>query len=92
MKYLIENSATYRMSSVAEVEELHAELKKHRYGELKNFSYKTKDVKEKGAVVDTYYVVTAKLVFNDEKDPMNSTLDVYCEQRMENNEDASTDF
>lgn len=92
MKYLIENSATYRMSSVAEVEELHAELKKHRYGDLKNFSYKQKDVKEKGEVVDTYYVVTAKLVFNEEKDPMNSTLDVYCEPRGEDDRDASSDF
>lgn len=76
MKYLIENSVTYRIGKIEDVEALHETLKKNKMGELKNFSYKQKDVKEKGEVVDTYYVVTAKMSFNEEKDPYDSIIDV----------------
>ena len=39
---------------------------------LVSFSYKTKYIKEKREIVGEYQVVTAKKVFNDEKEPDRS--------------------
>ena len=47
------------------------ELSKDVNFTLSAFSYKTKYVKSKGDIVDEYQVVTAKKVFNDEKDPVS---------------------
>ena len=77
MKYLISNTVKYRVPSVADVEKLHAELKSNKKFSLEDFSYKTKYIKEKGEVIDIYQLVTAKLVFNDEKDPDNCFVDVF---------------
>lgn len=76
MKYLIENTAVYRLDSLPEVEAFHQELKEDKTGELTSFSYKTKEVKEKGEIVDTYYLVTAKQIFNNAKEPDDSSLRV----------------
>jgi hypothetical protein len=76
MKYLIDNTVTYRVGKIEDVKALQETFENNRMGELKNFSYKQKDVKEKGEVVETYYVVTAKMSFNEEKDPYDSVLDV----------------
>jgi hypothetical protein len=42
MKYLINTVDTYRVGTVAEVEQLHQELKEDPNFELVSFSYKTK--------------------------------------------------
>ena len=76
MKYLISNTVKYRVPSVTDVEELHAELKSNPKFSLEDFSYKTKYIKEKGEVVDIYQLVTAKMVFNDEKEPEDCFVDV----------------
>lgn len=70
MKYLINAVDTYRVNTVAEVEQLHQELKEDSSFELVSFSYKTKYIKSKGEVVDEYQVVQAKKVFTDEKYPV----------------------
>lgn len=72
MKYLIQSVDTYRVSTVADVEALHEELRQNPNFDLVAFSYKTKLVKVKGEVVDEYQVVTAKKAFNEEKDPISS--------------------
>lgn len=77
MKYLLETNVKYKINTVNEVEKLHTEMKNSPDYTLTEFSYKTKYVKEKGEVIDEYQVVTAKLVFNDEKDPENSLIDIY---------------
>ena len=69
VKYLLKSVNTYRVHTVAEVEQLHEELKHNPNFELTAFSYTTKDVKVKGEVVDQYQVVKAQLVFANEKDP-----------------------
>lgn len=69
MKYLINSVDTYRVDTVEEVENLHSELKNDSDFELASFSYKTKDVKIKGEVVDTYQLVQAKKIFTSEKEP-----------------------
>lgn len=71
MKYIINSVDTYRVGTVEEVEQLHAELKADPRFELAAFSYKTKYVKSKGEIIDEYQLVTAKKVFNDEKDCSN---------------------
>lgn len=71
MRYLLSCTDTYRVDTVAEVEALHEELSTDVNFTLAAFSYKTKPIKEKGEVVGEYQVVTAKKVFNAEKEPDN---------------------
>ena len=79
MKYLISTVNTYRVDTVEEVENLHSELKKDPMFELASFSYKTKDVKLKGEVIDTYQLVQAKEIFTSEKEP-DRNVDVVYEE------------
>lgn len=69
MKYLINTVDTYRVDTVEEVETLHKELKDDPMFELASFSYKTKEVKAKGEVIDVYQLVQAKKIFTPEKEP-----------------------
>jgi len=69
MKYLINSVDTYRVDTVAEVEQLHEVLKNDTTFELVSFSYKTKQIKSKGEVIDEYQLVQAKKVFTNEKEP-----------------------
>lgn len=69
MKYLINTVDTYRVGTVAEVEQLHQELKEDPNFELVSFSYKTKQIKAKGEVIEEYQLVQAKKLFTDEKEP-----------------------
>ena len=69
MKYLLTNTVTYRVDTVAEVEKLHEEMKKCKDYVLKSFSYKTKVQKAKGDIIDEWQLVTAKKEFTSEKEP-----------------------
>ena len=69
MRYLINAVDTYRVDTVSEVERLHEELKNDTTFELVSFSYKTKQIKSKGEVIEEYQVVQAKKMFTDEKYP-----------------------
>ena len=71
-KYLLSANNTYRVGTVNEVLALREELENLENGELVSFSYTTKYIKVKGEVVEEYQVVTAKKVFNDEKEPDRS--------------------
>ena len=51
MKYLISQTDTYRVDTVAEVEQLHQELKNSNDFVLSAFSYKTKPIKIKQIIV-----------------------------------------
>lgn len=70
-KYLISAVDTYRVGTVGEVEALHDALLKDKHFTLVEYSYKTKEIKNKGEVVEEYQLVKAKKIFNDEKDPDN---------------------
>lgn len=72
MKYLLNCTDVYRVPTVADVEALHEELASDVNFTLTAFSYKTKYIKAKGDIIGEYQVVTAKKVFNDEKDPISS--------------------
>lgn len=69
MKYLINTVDTYVVETVAEVEQLHQELKDDTRFTLTSFSYKTKQIKVKGEEPIDYQLVTVKKVFNEEKNP-----------------------
>ena len=74
-KFVISDTTVYRVGTVEEVEKLHDDLLADSTFTLASFGYKAKYVKAKGEIIDEYQVVTAKKVFNDEKDPI-SEVDV----------------
>lgn len=76
MNYLINAVDTYRVATVDDVERLHEELLNDSHFQLTEFSYKTKQIKAKGEVVEEYQLVKAKKIFNDEKDP-DSSIQVF---------------
>ena len=71
--YVLNSKITYRVGTIEEVEALHEELLNDNRFQLTEFSYKTKEIKVKGEVVEEYQLVKAKKVFNNEKEPDSST-------------------
>lgn len=69
MKYLLKAVDTYRVPTIADVEALHEQLLDDPTFDLIAFSYKTKQIKVKGEVIEEYQVVTATKIFTNEKDP-----------------------
>lgn len=78
MKYLISTTDVYRVPTVAEVEQLHEELINDTHFTLNAFSYKAKQIKQKGEIIDEYQLVTAKKLFNNEKEP-DTNIDIKYE-------------
>ena len=74
MRYLLKTVLTYRVGTVDEVEELHDELLNDTTFDLTAFSYKTKQIKQKGEVVEEYQVVAATVVFTEEKNPERKVI------------------
>lgn len=77
MRYLLKVVDTYRVGTVEEVEQLHEELLDNPNFTLTAYSYKTKYIKAKGAIIEEYQVVTATKVFNEEKDADSSVNIIY---------------
>ena len=69
MRYLLKAVDTYRVPDEAAVEVLHDELLNDPTFDLVSFSYKVKQIKVKGEVIEEYMVVQATKVFTNEKDP-----------------------
>lgn len=72
--WVLKNVTEYRVDSMPEVEDFHKKLQKQAAENgytLTAFSWTERAVKEKGEVVDTYYVVKATFVFNTAKEPEN---------------------
>ena len=78
MKYLISTTDVYRVPTVAEVEQLHEELINDTHFTLNAFCYQNKQIKQKGEIIDEYQLVTAKKLFNDEKEP-GTNIDIKYE-------------
>lgn len=76
MKFLVKNQVSYRVNTEDEVIRLRESLSNLDYGELKSFTYKLKTVKEKGVVIEEYYLVTALIQFNNEREPEMGAIDV----------------
>jgi len=82
-KYLISDTTVYRVATVEDVEALHEELLNDPSFDLVAFSYKTKEIKVKGEVVEAYQMVTAKKVFTEEKLPSAEYEVKYTEKEFE---------
>ena len=68
-RYLLKAVDTYRVPDEAAVEALHDELLSDGTFDLTGFSYKVKQIKAKGEVIEEYMVVQATKQFTSEKDP-----------------------
>ena len=68
-RYLLKAVDTYRVPDETAVETLHDELLNDPTFDLVGFSYKVKQIKVKGQVVEEYMVVQATKQFTNEKDP-----------------------
>jgi hypothetical protein len=68
-RYLLKAVDTYRVPNEAEMEVLHEELSNDPCFDLTGFSYKVKQIKVKGEVIEEYLVVQATKQFTAEKDP-----------------------
>jgi len=67
--YLIKTTNVYRVPTVDDALKLREELEAIDCGELINFAYTTKYIKEKGQIVEEYQLVKATISFTPEKDP-----------------------
>ena len=77
MTYLLKAVDTYRVPTIADVEALHEKLLDDPTFDLTAFSYKTKQIKVKGEVIEEYQVVSATKIFTDEKNPEEKFIVTY---------------
>ena len=82
MKYLISTTEIYRADSEAEAVQLIEEAKTDNHFILAKYSSQFKERKQKGEVIDSWYQVSLKKVFTDEKEPEFSCKVSYSD-RME---------
>lgn len=71
MKYLINTTEVYRVDTMGDVEALRAAAESDPHYEVGSLTYKSKVKKQKGEVIDEWYQVSIKKIFNDEKEPVN---------------------
>lgn len=76
-RYLLKAVDTYRVPDEAAVEALHDELLNDPNFDLTGFSYKVKQIKAKGEIIEEYIVVQATKQFTNEKDPEGSYVVSY---------------
>lgn len=69
MKYLIETTEVYRVDSEQEVQQLIEEAKQGSKYELIKYDRIYKEKKQKGEILETWYRVSLKKKFTDEKEP-----------------------
>ena len=79
MKYLISTTEVYRADHEAEAVQLIEEAKQDNHFILAKYSSQFKESKQKGEVVDSWYQVSLKKVFTDEKEPEFSCKVTYSD-------------
>lgn len=79
MKFLLETTESYRVSTEEEVTNLIEEAKKDNHYILKKHTSQVKERKQKGEVIDTWYKVTLTKYFTDEKEPEGTTEVTYTD-------------
>lgn len=81
MKYLINVTENYRVSSEDEAIEMIEKAKDNSEYTLLKYSNVYKERKQKGEVVDYYWKVSLTKGFTDEKEPDRQTTISYNEER-----------
>lgn len=71
MKYLIETTEVYRVDSEEEAKIIIEEAKKT--STLKKYNCVSKERKQKGEIVDSWYRLTLTKAWDDEKEPCGAT-------------------
>lgn len=71
MKYLIETTEVYRVDSEEEAKVIIEEAKKT--STLKKYNCVSKERKQKGEIVDSWYRLTLTKAWDDEKEPCGAT-------------------
>lgn len=79
MVNLIKATNVYRVPTVDAALQLREELESMP-GELTQFKYATKQIKQKGEIVEEYQLVTATIQFDSEKDPENTIREHYGDE------------
>ena len=79
MKYLISTTEIYRADSEAEAVQLIEDAKQDNHFILAKYTSQFKERKQKGEVVDSWYQVSLKKVFNYEKEPEFSCKVTYTD-------------
>jgi len=79
MKYLISTTEIYRADSEAEAVQLIEDAKQDNHFILAKYTSQFKERKQKGEVVDSWYQVSLKKVFTDEKEPEFSCKVIYTD-------------
>lgn len=77
--YVIKNTAEYRVETIEDVVAFREELQKQAAQDgysLSAFSYSEKLVKERGEVVDNFYLIKVVFTINDYKEPVIPIFDV----------------
>ena len=77
MAYLINVTETYRVDSESEVSKIIEEAKNDNKYELVKYSSVSKETKQKGEVVDSWYRLTLTKQFCSEKEPSGNIQVVY---------------
>lgn len=73
-KYLINKVETFRVDTETEAKTFIENLKKQD-GEVVKHSIEYKEQKAKGEVIQSWYKVTVKRLYNDEKEPYDAYLE-----------------
>lgn len=79
VKALIKSTNVVRFERLEDVEEFHKQLKQRAIDgdyELTDFKYSVKFVKEKGEIIQEFYVVTYSNTLDDVKEPSYDHTDV----------------
>lgn len=74
IKWLIKSQNEFRLETMTDVEEFHKEMQRQAADEgytLSSFSWTKREKKEKGEVIDEWFIVKVAFVFNDGKEPEN---------------------
>ena len=79
MKYLISTTEIYRADSEVEAVQLIEDAKQDNHFILAKYTSQFKERKQKGEVVDSWYQVSLKKVFTDEKEPEFSCKVIYTD-------------
>lgn len=70
-KYLINRTDIFRVDNEQEAKDFVEELKKTSGGDVVKHSIEYKEQKSKGELIQSWYRVTVKTVYNEEKEPVS---------------------
>lgn len=70
-KYLINRTDIFRVDNEQEAKDFIEELKKTSGGDVIKHSIEYKEQKSKGELIQSWYRVTVKTVYNEEKEPVS---------------------